>query len=163
MCFVHPWRLNKYSVYLIGDLLSISGTDLFLLAVVFAAVIAFWILYFNKLLLVSVNPSLALSRGVAVRKYDYLFTLLMAVIVSVSIQWVGILIISSLLVLPAAAARNISQNMRQYHFISVLITVVSGLSGLIFSYFWGTATGATIVLVSSAFFAVTFLFKSRTA
>lgn len=150
---------NRYSVYLIGDLLSISMTDLLILIIVFFAVIILWFLIFNKLLMVSVNQSLARSRGINVRLYDYLFTVIMAVIVTISIQWVGILIISSLLVLPAAAARNISKNMRQYHIYSVAIAVASGLSGLILSYFWGTATGATIVVISSFFFIVTFLLK----
>jgi zinc transport system permease protein len=152
---------NKYSVYLIGDLLSIGKTDLFLLILVFVLVIVLWFLIFNKLLMVSVNQSLARSRGIKVRLYEYLFTMLMAVIVTISIQWVGILIISSLLILPAAAARNISKNMRQYHIYSISIAVVSGISGLILSYFWGTATGATIVVISSCFFAVTFLIKMK--
>jgi len=152
---------NKYSVYLIGDLLSIGTTDLLILVIVFFVVIVLWFLIFNKLLMVSVNQSLARSRGINVRLYDYLFTMIMAVIVTISIQWVGILIISSLLVLPAAAARNISRNMRQYHIYSVSIAVISGLSGLILSYFWGTATGATIVVISSVFFAGTFLMKLK--
>lgn len=152
---------NKYSVYLIGDLLSISTTDLLTLGIVFIIVVAFWIVIFNKLLLVSVNQSLAGSRGVGVNLYEYLFTMMIAVIVIISIQWVGILIISSLLILPAASARNIARNMRQYHFYAISTALVSGLSGLILSYYWGTATGATIVLVSAAFFAVTFLVKLK--
>jgi zinc transport system permease protein len=155
---------TKYSVYLIGDLLSISATDLLMLLIAFVVVILLWIFLFNKLLIVSVNQSLAGSRGINVSLYEYLFTLLMAAVVTISIQWVGILIISSMLVLPAAAARNIAQNMRQYHVYSVSIAVISGLAGLILSYFLGTASGATIVLVSSLFYILTFvarLMRSR--
>ena len=146
---------SKYSVYLIGDLLSINTSDLIMLAIVFVVVVILWITVFNKLLLVSVNQSLASSRGINVHFYEYIFTMMMAVVVTISIQWVGILIISSLLVLPAAAARNIAQNMKQYHIYSVCIAIISGLSGLILSYFLGTASGATIVLISSMFFIVT--------
>jgi zinc transport system permease protein len=152
---------SKYSVYLIGDLLSIGAADLFILIIVFIVIIALWFLIFNKFLMVSVNQSLARSRGINVKLYDYLFSIIMAIVVTISIQWVGILIISSLLVLPAAAARNISGNMRQYHAYSVSIALISGLSGLILSYFLGTATGATIVVVSSVFFAITFLIKLK--
>lgn len=152
---------TKYSVYLIGDLLSISPSDLLTLGIVFVVVIVVWIVIFNKLLLASLNQSLASSRGINVRLYEYLFTMIMAVIVTISIQWVGILIISSLLILPAASSRNIAKNMREYHVYSVLIAIISGVSGLILSYFWGTATGATIVLISSVFFAVTFIMKLR--
>ena len=153
---------NKYSVYLIGDLLSINPTDLLTLSIVFLLVIVLWGVMFNRLLLASMNPSLARSRGINVRVYEYLFTMMMAVIVTISIQWVGILIISSLLILPAASSRNIAKNMRQYHVYSVSIALISGVSGLVISYFWGTATGATIVLISSVFFAVTFIMKLQT-
>lgn len=152
---------TKYSVYLIGDLLSINVTDLIMLAIVLVIVIILWMTIFNKLLIVSINQSLASSRRINVRLYEYLFTLIMAIVVTISIQWVGILIISSLLVLPAAAARNIAQNMRQYHIYSVSIAIVSGLSGLILSYFWGTASGATIVLISAVFFLATFSLRLK--
>lgn len=152
---------NKYSGYLIGDFLSISPGDLMTLGIVFVLVILLWILIFNKLLLSSMNPSLARSRGIRVKLYEYLFAIIMAFIVTISIQWVGILIISSLLIIPAASSRNIARNMRQYHVYSVLIALISGIAGLILSYFWGTATGATIVLITSGFFALTFVMKLR--
>lgn len=152
---------SRYTVYLIGDLLSVSAMDLLLLAVVLLIVLGFWATVFNSLLLVSVNRPLASSRGVNVLLYEYLFAVLTAIVVAISIQWVGILVISSLLVLPAAAARNVAGNMRQYHAYSVLIAVASGLSGLILSYYWGTATGATIILVAAACFAVTLAVPRR--
>jgi zinc transport system permease protein len=151
----------RYSVYLIGDLLSISSNDLLMLAIALITVVILWFMVFNRLLLVSINQSLARSRGINVHRYDYLFTVIVSVVVTISIQWVGILIISSLLVLPAAAARNIAQSMRQYHAWSVSIAVISGLSGLILSYFLGTATGATIVVITAFFFAVTFVLKLK--
>jgi zinc transport system permease protein len=83
------------------------------------------------------------------------------VVVTISIQWVGILIINSLLVLPAAAARNIAVNMRQYHLIALGIAVLSGLCGLICSYYWGTATGATIVLWASILFILSLFGKAK--
>lgn len=151
----------KYSNYLIGDLLSISAQQIIMLLLALVLVLLFWAGFFNQLLLVSVNPSLARSRGVNIRAVEVLFSILMAVVVTVSIQWVGVLIINSLLVLPAAAARNISVNMRQYHAISLLIAMISGISGLILSYYWGTATGATIVLITSLFFVLCYLVKRK--
>ncbi|MDT3701199.1 MAG: metal ABC transporter permease [Thermincola sp.] len=152
---------NKYSGYLIGDFLSISPNEISMLAAIFVVVLILWAFIYNKLLLVSINQSLAHSRGINVRLFETLFAIIMAVTVTISIQWVGLLIITSLLVLPAAAARNISKNVRQYTFLAVLITVVSGISGLIFSYYWGTATGATIVLIAACFYIVTFLLKPQ--
>jgi len=151
----------KYSNYLIGDLLSISSQQIIMLLVILVIVLLFWAGFFNQLLLVSVNPSLARSRSVNIRAVEIVFSIIMAVVVTVSIQWVGILIINSLLVLPAAAARNIAVNMRQYHAISLLIALISGISGLILSYYWGTATGATIVLITSLFFVLCYLVKRK--
>lgn len=151
----------RYSRFLIGDLLSISPAQIFSLFLVFLLVIAFWVLIFNKLLLVSVNSSLARSRGTNVRLVEMMFSILMAVIVTISIQWVGILIINSLLVLPAASARNLAHNVRQYHVLAVGIALVSGLAGLNLSYYWGTATGATIVLCTSIVFILSLLLKLK--
>ena len=152
---------NKYSAYLIGDLLSISNNDILMLIISFVAVLLIWFTCFNKFLLVSINHTFAKSRGVNVKFYEYVFTILVAVIVTISIQWVGILVISSMMILPAAAARNISNNIRQYHIYSVLIAVISGILGLFLSYHFGCATGATIVLISSLFFALTYFISLR--
>ena len=151
----------KYSNYLIGDLLSITAQDLTLLGIILAAILALWTLLFNQLLLISVNPTLALSRGIPVRRLDTFFCIVLAVVVTVSIQWLGILIINSLLVLPAAAARNVARNMSEYHLYSVAIILVAGLAGLISSYYWGTATGATIVLFATLFYTITLLSRFR--
>lgn len=150
---------NKYTTYLIGDLLSIAPGEIGMLAILTAGAVVIWFFLFNRLLLISVDPSLASSRGVHTRLVDGVFTVLIAVSVTMSIQWVGLLIINSLLVLPAASARNLSGNVRQYHFFSILVALVSGISGLALSYYLGTATGATIVLVNFILFLVSFLWK----
>lgn len=152
---------NKYSAYLIGDLLSISNNDIFMLIISFISVLLIWFTCFNKFLLVSINHTFARSRGVNVKFYEYIFTILVAIIVTISIQWVGILVISSMMILPAASARNISNNIRQYHIYSISIAVISGILGLFLSYHFGCATGATIVLISSVFFALTYFISLR--
>jgi len=152
---------TKYSRYLIGDILSISPGELVMLIGLVLGTLVFWVFMFNPLLMVSVNPSLARSRGFKVRLLEIIFSIIMAVIITISIQWVGLLIINSLLILPAASARNISRNMRQYHLFSVGIALCSGLAGLLLSYYWGTATGATIVLCSAVFFLLTILLKFK--
>ena len=152
---------TKYSTYLIGDLLSITPKDLTILFFVSIIVLILWRKIFNKLLVVSINHSFARSKGINVKLYEYMFTIIVAVVVTISIQWVGVLIISSMLVLPAAAARNIACNVRQYTIYSIIIALVSGVSGLIISYFLGSASGATMILVSSVFYGITFLIKER--
>ena len=153
--------LSKFSSYLVGDLLSISQGEIVLLIFVFITVIILWALIFNKLLVTSLNTSLANSRGMNTLLIEIIFTCTIAVIVTLTIRWVGLLIINSLLVLPAAAARNISKNVRQYHLFSVLIAVFSGITGLIISYYLNTVTGATIVLVSSTIFFITLIIRRK--
>lgn len=153
---------NKFTNYLIGDLLGISPSDIAQLAAVLAGIIVFWILAFNKLLIVSMAPSLAKSRGVRVFFLETAFTIVVAVVVTVSIRWMGMLIINSLLVLPAAAARNIARSIRQYHIASLVTAFVSIISGLILSYYWGTAAGATIVIICAVIFGVSLVYKRCT-
>lgn len=153
--------LSKFSSYLVGDLLSIDRSEILLLLIVSILVIIIWFFIFNKLLITTLNTSLANSRGINTLVIEIIFSCTIAVVVTLTVSWVGLLIINSLLVLPAAAARNISKNIRQYHFFSIAIAMFSGISGLILSYYLNTVTGATIVLISSVIFFITLLLKKR--
>jgi len=154
---------NKYASFLVGDLLSITELDVGILLILAIIIIILWIIFYNKILLVSLNLSLAKSRGIRTLAVELAFTSIIAVVVTISIQWVGLLIINSLLVLPAAAARNVSTNARQYNIIAILVSIVSGVVGLILSYYYDTATGATIVIVSSIMYFVTLVMRKRFA
>ena len=152
---------NKFSSYLIGDILSVVPEDLAALAVVFVLVFAVWAILFNRLLVLSINASFARSRGIQAFWTESLFAALLAVVVAISIQWVGILIINSLLVLPAATARNIASNVKEYHVVSVGVALLSGITGLILAYYYDMAAGAPIVVVASALFFITWSLRSR--
>ncbi len=149
----------RYSRYLVGDLLSISPQEVTALGLVLIAVLVLWYIIFNQLLLLSINPSLAGSRGFRVRLVETCFAVSLAMVVTFSIQWIGILIINALLVLPAAAARNVAAGMKSYHLWTFLITAVCGVSGLILSYYWDTATGATIVLLAALCYVFTLILR----
>ncbi len=153
-------NFSKYSNYLIGDILSIKPSEIFNLLIILIFVLVIWALCFNHLMLSSINVDLAYSKGINVKFYKNLFAVLIALIVTVSIKWVGILIINSLLVLPAASARNISKSMKSYHIYSILFSLVSGIAGLIISYYVGTSAGGTIVLISALIFFITFFMRS---
>jgi zinc transport system permease protein len=154
---------SKLNSYLIGDILSITPKEISFLAIVLVIVFVFWLFVFNRLLLVSINPSLAGSRGIRTFWYEVVFSCVVAVIVTVSMSWIGLLVINSFLVLPAAAARNIARNQRQYHFLSVMFSLFSGIAGLILSYSFETATGSTIVLISSIIFFFTYILRKKFA
>lgn len=149
----------KYARYLIGDILTITTGELGGLAVLLGLVLLLWGFLFNALFLVSLNRSLAASRGFPVRVLEPLFAVIVAVVVAISIPWVGLLVINSMLILPAATARNLAWNTRSYVAGALGIGLLSGILGLVCSYYWDTATGATIVLWASGFFALSLLFR----
>lgn len=152
---------TKFNVLLIGDILSVEPVKIGLLAVILLLVVALWLFSFNKLMLASIHPALADSRGVKVFWQEALFSVAIAVVVTISMTWVGLLVINSLLVLPGAAARNLARNMRQYHLFSLVFAIVSGIAGLMLSYYLGSSAGASITLCLAVIFALTFPLRGR--
>ena len=152
---------TKYNKYLIGDVLSVSPAEIGILAMVLAAVAVFWVIFGNRLILVSIHPQLAASRGLKVKTTQTLFTVCIAVVVTLAINWVGLLMLNSLLVLPAASARNVSKNLKQYHGFSVLFALTASLLGLVISYHLGASTGAAISLCLAMIFTVSFLLRKK--
>ena len=151
----------KYSRYLIGDILTIMPTELAGAAAMLTGVVLVWIFFFNQFFLTFLNRSLAKSRGIDVWFVEGLFAAIVALVVTVSIPWIGLLVINSLLILPAAAARNLSRSTAQYHAFAIVISLVSGILGLIGSFYWNTASGATIVIFAMVFFAVSLVLRRR--
>ncbi len=154
-------NFSKYSSLLVGDILSITKREIISLLVIFAVTFLFWFAAFNKLNAVSLNRTLAKSRRINVRLMENMFAVFIALIVTLSIKWVGILIINALLILPAASSRNIAENMREYHFFSIMFSVFSGLLGLIISYFTNVATGPMIVIIASILYFATYFYGKK--
>ena len=152
-------NFNKYSSYLVGDILSISESEILYLFVSFILIFIFWFYLFNKINAVSLNSTLAKSKGINVKVMENIFAILIAIMVMISIRWVGILLINSLIILPAASSRNISMNMRTYHLFSILIALFSGITGLIISYYTNIPTGPMIVIISGIIYFITFGIK----
>ena len=151
---------NKYSSYLVGDILNISISEIIYLVIAFVLVLIFWTKLFNKLNAISINPMLAKSKGINVKLIDNLFAVSIAIMVMLSIRWVGILLINSMIILPAASSRNIASNMRNYHVFSILFALISGISGLIISYYANNIpTGPMIVIISGIIYFITFGIK----
>ena len=154
---------TKYNKYLIGDILSISPSEIGLLALTLVSVVIFWVVYANRMTLANIHPALASSRGVPVALTQTIFTVAIAVVVTLSISSVGLLILNSLLVLPGAAARNVAKNLKQYHGFSVTFALTACVTGLVISYYWGASAGAAISLALAFIFAVTFCFRKARA
>ena len=152
---------TQYNSLLIGDILSVEPSKIALLAVILLVVAALWLVSFNRLMLSAIHPALADSRGVRVFWQEAVFSIAIAVVVTVSMTWVGLLVINSLLVLPGAAARNVARNMAQYHLFALLGSVAAGIAGLMISYYLGPSAGASITLCLAVWFALTFVIRKK--
>ena len=150
---------TKYNTYLIGDILSVTPAELAMLAVVLLSIVLFWLFTSNRLMLTSIYPQLASSRGIGINRTQMHFTVAIAVVVTLAISWVGLLILNSLLVLPGAASRNIARNIKQYHIFSVLFALIAGIAGLCLSYYMGASSGAAISLILALLFAISMLIR----
>lgn len=150
---------RNLQAYLYGDLLAVSETELLWMGMLLGVVGAYLFVAFNKIMLIGVHEGFAKSMGVPVRGLEISFALVVALVVTTAIRAVGILLVTALLVVPAAAARNVARGIVSAFWAAIAIAVVSGLLGIASSYYLDTATGATVVLFASAFFAITALLK----
>ncbi len=141
--------------FLYGDPLAVSDAELAWMAALFLLVAVFLLFAYNQILLLGVHEGFARTKGVRVRAVEISFSLVVALVVTTAIRTVGILLVTALLVIPAAAARNIARRAASAFRLSVGIALFSGFAGLVFSYYLDTATGATVVLASAACFALT--------
>lgn len=150
---------TKFNNLLIGDILSVAPGEIGLLALILLGVVILWVTSFNQMMLSSVHQALADSRGIRVLWKNFLFTAAIAVVVTITMTWVGLLVINALLVLPGAAARNVARNLPQYHLVSVVGGLVCGIGGLMVSYYLGVSTGASITLLLALWFFLSLLFR----
>jgi len=143
---------TDYFSYLFGDILSITTKDIYWIFLVGIIVISILISNWKKLLLLTLNEELAKAEGINKLIYDLLFMFLIALAVSVSVQIVGVLLITSLLIIPPAIARVISKSPVVMIFTSMIVSISSVLIGLYLSIDFDLATGPTIVITLGAFF-----------
>lgn len=120
--------------FLFGNLYFIPESDLALLLAALVLTVAAFLWRYNQLTFASFNPSLARTRRMSVTFNNYLFIVLLALVVNLSIKAVGALLINALLVVPAAAAANVSRNLRQMFWVTIAFSLLSGVLGYWFSH-----------------------------
>jgi len=143
--------------YLFGDLLTIGTQDLWWIGACSALVAVLLLKYWNGFLAVTVHEELARVEGVPVGKLHALMVLMVALLIAVSMKIIGVLLITSLLIIPPAAARKLAQTPEQ---MAIGASVVGGFSvcgGLLLSYFWDTPAGPSIVVTACGFFLLSYL------
>ncbi len=161
--FLPDVRLDLMS-YLFGDILTVSKTDLIIIFLGAAAVLALLWWRWAYLLISTTNSDLAYASGVNPKREQLVLNLAIAIVIAVSIQVVGALLISAFLIIPAATARNLARGPETMALMATVIAAGSGLGGLWASFQIDTQTGPTIVTTSAALFvAVTALSALRRA
>jgi zinc transport system permease protein len=146
--------------FLFGDILAITGTDLVLIFCIGLVTIITLLIFFKPLLQITFNRDLARVEGINVRFFEYLLFFIIALVVTISLKIIGIILVTSLLIVPSAAARNIAPTMKSLFILSCVFGVLSGIIGLMCSVYLNTPSGPMIVMTSIVFFILTLL-KSR--
>lgn len=142
--------------YLYGDILTVSEGEIAILALLLAALCIFEYVGWNRLLALALSPALARVEGIATGFWQYLFAGLLALAVMFCVRTVGVLLVTAMLVVPAAAGRNLASNMAGVFWWAILIAISSSVAGLLLSAqeWLATASGATVILVACLWFAL---------
>ena len=159
----YPQAMRDMQMFLYGDILTISDAEIaamFLLLLVFTVFQAF---AFNKMICIGLNLQLAKANRIRISLYQYLFAVLLSLVVILSVKAVGVLLVTAMLITPAAAARNLASSYGKMLWYSVGISLFSAVAGLLLSAqdWMRTAAGATIVLCSCVIFCISLLFRRR--
>ena len=155
LIITHSRRFTSdFNAYLYGDILFLDRHDVRTAFVLALVVVVFMLLSYNRLLLIAVNPDLARTRGTRTRVYDYLFAGLVVLLVTAGIRSMGILLVTALLIVPAATARNVARSAGQMFWFATAVALSSALVGLIGSYYIETAAGAAVILTGTVLFVI---------
>ncbi len=149
------FNVHQVEAVLFGSLLTVTDADLALLAVAGALVAAALLRRYNDLLLDSLSPPLAAARRVDSAFLEYLFALALTVSILVGIKVIGALLVEALVIVPAAAARNLAHDVRAYLAWSIVAAFLAGAGGLAISTRFLVPTGGAVVLAASLIFFVT--------
>ena len=150
--------------FLYGDILTIDESELLMLAALFAVLSVFQFWGYNRMVYIGLNTTLAKAHRINVRAYQYTYAALLSLVVIFSVWAVGVLLVTALLIVPAATARNLSRSAGGMFWWALAVSVSSSVAGLLISaQDWArTATGATVVLCSCVWFgASALLVRSR--
>jgi len=145
--------------FLYGDILTISNNDIWAMIVLVTVLILFQAYGYNRLLYIGFNTVVAKAHGVRVAAYQYAYAGLLSFVVIFSVWAVGVLLVTAMLIVPAAAARNFARTAGGMVWWALLVSTSSTVTGLLISaqYWARTATGATVILVAFGWFIISLI------
>jgi zinc transport system permease protein len=146
---------------LFGDILAVTRTDILLALALLTATVVFMYLFTRSMVVMTFNRELAeVERGKTIKRVDYAFLGLLALTIAISLKMIGAILVSALIIIPAATAQNISRNLRQMFIFSIIFALLSVIFGLLLSFTFNSPSGSTIVLTSGAFFILSLALRS---
>jgi zinc transport system permease protein len=147
--------------FLFGSILTTSYSDITLLLVTGGLAVIACGFYFNRLLLSGLDPVLAGVRGVRVTVANYLFVIIVALVTVASIKTVGAILVEALLIIPAAASRNISSSLKSFVLWSVIFGTVSAVAGIVLPVHFDISipSGAAIIICATGIFVITLVIR----
>ena len=156
----NPNVARDMQVFLYGDILTVTHNDLLYLFLLFCVFFMFQVFAYNRLNAIGIHEQLARTHRIHTAFYQYVYVALLSLVVIFSVKSAGVLLVTALLIVPAASARNLSKSSGMMFWISIIIGVCSGISGLLISAQpWAEpAPGATIVLCACVIFCISLLF-----
>ncbi len=145
--------------FLFGNILTVGRLDLYLSVII--TILATLIIIFTgkTFIAIAFDADLAQAEGIPIQKYELLLLLLLAAVTALVIKMVGVILVTAMLVVPAASAHNISPSLSRMFIISIFISLASVFIGMISSVTFNVASGPAIILTSTAFFILTLLLK----
>lgn len=138
----------KVNSYLFGSILTVTKADILLISIIGIVCIITLILLYNKLVYITFDEEGAKTSGIKVKSINYIFTLLVGATISMSIRIMGILVISSIMVVPVATAMQLKKSFKTTLIFSIIFGFIDIMLGLVFSYYINSAPGGTIALTS---------------
>lgn len=146
--------------YLFGDILSITMFDVYQIVICVVTIGLLLVWRWNHFLFITVSEELAFSHGIDVPITKFILTILLALTIGIAMKFIGALIITALLIIPAATAKYYAKNPESMAIIAILIGMISIIGGILFSLFYDTPTGPSVVLSNTCLFFIS-LFISK--
>ncbi|MEX1112535.1 MAG: metal ABC transporter permease [Candidatus Andersenbacteria bacterium] len=145
--------------FLFGNILTVTSSDIATSIVIAAVVLGVFLWAGKAFVAISLDPALAKAEGIPVKQYELLFLLLLAAAIALAIKFVGVVLVTALLIIPAATAQNISRSLSQMFGFSVIISIISVSAGMLTSAALSTPSGPTIILSSTVLFVLSIFVK----
>jgi len=144
---------------LFGQILAVSYFDVFAILALFIVLLFFFLVFYKQLLFYSFDPVGAQIRGLNTSFLNYLFLIMLSLAIIGSLQTVGIILVLSMLIIPAASAKILAKTFNVTTIIGVVFGVISSVSGLLLSYYFNLPSGPSMALVATGIFVICFLFQ----